>query len=99
MSLFPKRISHETGPKVVDLYFIIRVSTIVNPSVSYINCHPQLCHLHSTLQGNVKKDLYVNLFLGGDFPSSSHDSLICRHSDRNNNHPNTIYNFIFNFQL
>lgn len=84
MSLFPKRISHETGSKVVDLYFIIRVSTIVNPSVSYINCHPQLCHLHSTLQENVKEDFTCQSFPSGDFPSSSHDSLICRHSDGNN---------------
>lgn len=38
------------GPKVSDLYFIIWVSTIVNPNASYINCHLQLCHLHSTLE-------------------------------------------------
>lgn len=47
--------------RVADLYFIIRLSTIVNPSASYINCHPQLCHLHSTLQP-VKEDFTCQSF-------------------------------------
>lgn len=42
--------------KISDLYFIIRVSTIVNSKTSNINCHLQLCHLYSTLQQSVKKD-------------------------------------------
>lgn len=58
--------------KVADLYFIIRLSTIVNPNASYINCHPQLRAVFIRRYSRSKRIPLVSRFPWKDFSYTIH---------------------------